>query len=79
MCCAAMLKEKNALPRAELHSTIDNRDGLARARERHPDMRSAVVTAFGRVDEIIGLFRHEALKKFFQICSCRPIGVFHDD
>lgn len=79
MCCAAMLKEKNALPRAELHSTIDNRDGFARARERHPDMRSAVVTAFGRVDEIIGVFRDETLEKFFQIFSRRAIGVFHND
>src|SRR5256885_15841285 len=74
MCCAAMLKEKNALPRAELHSTIDNRDGFARARERHPDMRSAVVTAFGCVDEIISVFRDETLEKFFKIFSRRAIG-----
>ena len=79
MCCAAMLKEKNALPRPELHSTIDNRNGFARAGERHPDMRSAVVTAFGRVEEIIGVFRDETLEKFFQIFSRRAIGVLHDD
>jgi len=79
MCCAAMLKEKNPLPRAELHSTIDNRDGFARAREHHPDMRSAVVTAFGRVDEIFCVFWTVVLEKFFQIFSRRAIGVFHND
>lgn len=79
MCCAAMLKEKNALPRAELHSTIDNRDGFARARECHPDMRSAVVTAFGGVDEVIGVFRDETLEEFFQIPSRGAVGVFHND
>jgi len=74
-----MFEEKNALPGAELHFAIENRDGFARARERHPNMRSAVVTAFGRVDEIIGVFRDETLEKFFQIFSRRPIGVFHND
>ncbi len=46
MCGAAMLKEKNPLPRAELHSTIDNRDGFARAREDRADMRWHVVASF---------------------------------
>jgi hypothetical protein len=76
---APVFEEKNALPCAELHMTIDNRNGFARARERHPDVRGAVVTAFGRVDEIICVFGDEVLEEFFKIFSRRAIGVFHND
>ena len=29
--------------------------------------------------EIIGVFRHEALEKLFQVASRGRIGIFHDD
>jgi hypothetical protein len=35
---APVFKEKNALPRSELHFSIDHRYGLTRARQCHPDM-----------------------------------------
>ncbi len=35
---APVLEKKNALPRAELHFPIDNRHGLARARQHHANM-----------------------------------------
>ena len=76
---AAMFEEKNALPRAELYLTIDNRDGFARAREHHANMRGAVVAAFGRVGKIIRVFRDEVFEKFFQVFPRRAIGVFHDN
>src|SRR5690242_12210506 len=76
---AAMFEEKNALPRAELHLTIDNRDSFAGAREHHANVRGAVVAAFGGVNKIIRVLRHEALKKFLQVLSRDAIGIFHDN
>ena len=74
---APVFEEKNSLPGAELHSSIDNGHGLARARQHHANVRSAVVRALSRVHEVIGIFRHEPLEKFFEIFSRRRIGVFH--
>lgn len=74
---APVFEEKNSLPDAELHSSIDNRHGLARARQHHANVRSAVVRALSRMHEVIGIFRHEPLKKFLEIFSRRWIGVFH--
>ena len=79
MWCAAMFKQENALPRPELHFSIDNRHALARARKHHANMRRAVVATFSGVDKIIGLLGHEALKKFLEIFARRAIGIFHDD
>jgi hypothetical protein len=31
------------------------------------------------VPEVIGIFRHEAVEKLFQIASRGGIGIFHDD
>jgi len=76
---ASVFEEKNALPCSKLHSSIDNRDGFARTRERHPDMRGAVVATFSGMDKIIRIFRDQVLEKFFQIFSRRAIGVFHND
>ena len=76
---AAMLEQKNALPSSELHLTIDNRHGLAGARQDHANMRWHIIAAFGTVREIIGIFRHEAIEEFFQITSRSRIGIFHDD
>ena len=77
--CATMFEQENALPGSELHLTIDNRHGLAGARQDHADMRRHVIAAFGTVREVTGFFRHEAVEEFFQITSRSRIGVFHDD
>ena len=74
---APVFEEKNSLPGAELHSSIDNRYGLARARQHHANVRSAVVRALSRMHEVIGIFRHEPLEKFLEIFSRRWVGVFH--
>jgi len=75
----AMFKEKNALPRSELHLPIDNRHDLAGAREDHADVRWHVVAAFGAVGEIIGIFRDEPIEKCLQITTRSWIGIFHND
>ncbi len=67
------------MPRSELHFSIHNRHGLAGARQDHADMRRHVVAAFRIVREVIGVFGHQALEKFFQIASRGRIGIFHDD
>ena len=77
--CATMFEQENALPGSELHLTIDNRHGLAGARQDHADMRWHIIAAFGTVREVIGIFRHEAVEEFFQITSRSRIGIFHDD
>ena len=74
-----MLEEKNSLPGAELHFSIDNRDRFARPGQHHPDMRGAVVAAFAPVHEVIGVFWHQSLEKFLQIFSRRRIRVLHHD
>jgi hypothetical protein len=79
MWLAAVFEEKNALPGAKLHLTVNNRDGFARVCEDHANVRGAIVAAFGRVDKIVGVFRYEVLKKFLQVFPRRAIGVFHDN
>ncbi len=74
---APVFEEKNSLPGAELHFSIDNRHRLARARQHHANVRSAVVRALSRMHEVMGVLRHEPLEKFFEIFSGRRIGVFH--
>jgi len=54
----AMFKEKNALPRSELHFSVGNRDCLASARQDHADVRWHIITAFGTMCEVIGILRH---------------------
>ena len=78
MGCATMFEQENALPCSELHLTIDNRHGLAGARQDHSDMRWHIIAAFGTVREVIGIFRYEAVEEFFQIMSRSRIGIFHD-
>lgn len=76
---APVFEEKNSLPGAKLHFSIDNRHGLARACQHHANVRSAVVCALSRMHEVIGVLRHEPLEKFFEIFSRCRIGVFHHD
>src|SRR5436309_4202868 len=75
---ATMFEEENALPGSELHLTINNRHGLAGARQDHADMRRHIVAAFGTVGEVIGIFRYKALEEFFEIAARSRIGVLHD-
>ena len=76
---SAVFKEKNSLPCPELHFSIDNRDGLACARQNHTNMRRAIVFALSDVLKIVGIFRDQTLEKFLEILSCRRVGVFHND
>ena len=74
-----MFEKENALPGSELHLTIDNRHGLARARQDHADMRWHVITAFGTVREIIRVFRDQSVEERFQVMPRGRVGIFHDD
>ena len=74
-----MLEKKNALPGAELHPAVGDRDYFARAGQDGTDVRSAVVAAFRGVLEIRGVLGHEALEKFLQIAPRGGIGVLHND
>ena len=76
---ATMFEEENALPGSELHLTINNRHGVAGARQDHADMRRHVVAAFGAMCKVICILRHQTVEEFFQITSRSRIGVFHDD
>jgi hypothetical protein len=76
---APVFKEKNALPRSELHFPIDNRYCLACARQCHPDVRRHIIAALGTVREVIGIFWHQAIEKLFQVAARGRIGVFHDE
>jgi len=76
---ATMFEEENALPGSELHLTINNRHGLAGARQDHADMRRHVVAAFGAMCKVICILRHQTVEEFFQITSRSRIGIFHDD
>ena len=78
MRCAAMFEKENTLPRSELHFSVDNRHGFARARQRHADV-AGMSSLPSIVREVIGVFRHEAIEKFLQIPSRGGVGVFHDD
>ena len=74
-----MFEKENALPRSELHFSVDNRHCLAGARQDHADVRWHVIAAFGTVREVIGILRHESVEELFQIASRSWIGIFHDD
>ena len=74
-----MLEEKNSLPSPEVHLSIDNRHRLAGARESHANVRRHIVVAFRPVREVIHIFRHQAIEKFFQITPRGRIGIFHYD
>jgi hypothetical protein len=76
---ASVLKEKNPLPGSKLHSSINDRNGLAGARQDRTDVRRHVVTTFFRMFKIVIVFRHKSLEELFQIAPCRRGRVFHDD
>ena len=76
--CATMFEEKNSLPRSELHFSIDDRDGLARSRQNHANVRRHVIAAFGTVRKVIGVFRHNPIEEFLQVASRSRVGVLHN-
>jgi hypothetical protein len=76
---ATMFEQKNALPCAELHLTIEDRHGLAGTCQNHADVRRHVVAAFGTMCEIISIFWHQPLEELFEVASRRWIGILHDD
>ena len=76
---ATMFEQENTLPGSELQLTIDNRHGLAGARQDHADMRWHIIAALGTVRKVIGVLRHESIEEFFQVSTCSGIGILHDD
>ncbi len=74
-----MFEQKDALPRAELHSSVSNRYCLARASQHHPDMRRHIIAAFRTVCEVIGILGNQPVKKLFQIAARGRIGILHHD
>ena len=74
-----MFENKYTLPRAELKMTFRDRNHFARTREDHSDVGSGIIRAFGRVHEVVGVFRHEAFEIFFEINPRGSISVLEDD
>jgi hypothetical protein len=75
---AAVFEEKDPLPRTELHSSINNRNSLARPSQRHADVRRHVVGAFVIVLELL-IFRDEFVEKSLEITPRGRRGIFHCD
>jgi hypothetical protein len=75
---AAVFEEKDPLPGTELHSSIGNRNGLARPSQRHADVRWHIVEAFVVVLELL-IFRDELVEKSFKITPRGRRGIFHCD
>jgi len=76
---AAVFEQENTLPRAKLHFAVNNRHGFAGTRQDHANVRWHVITAFGAMCEVIGIFRDQAFEERFQITSRSRIGIFHGD
>ena len=74
-----MFEQENALPRSELHFSIENGYGFAGVRQHHPDVRWHVIAALRVVREIIGVVWHDPVEKLFQVSARGRIGIFHDD
>jgi hypothetical protein len=76
---ATVLEQEDTLPGSKPHFAVDNRDGLARSRQHHSDVRRHVIAAFRTVSKVISIFRHQTIEKFLQVMSRRGIGVFHEN
>lgn len=76
---AAMLEEKDALPRAELQFAVRDRDYFTRSSEHHPNVRRGIITAFRRVREAIRAFRNETLEECIEVYTSGLISVLEDD
>ena len=75
---AAVFEEKDALPGAEGHAAVDDRDDLAGAGECHADVARHIVGSLERVNEPRRVFRHEFFEKHLQVAARRRVGIFHD-
>ena len=75
----AVLEEENALPGAELHAPVGNRDHLARAREDGANVRGAIVAAFRSVLEPWRVLRDQMFEKSLEITTGGGIRILHDD
>jgi hypothetical protein len=78
MLIVAVFEEKDPLPSTELHSSIGNRNGLARPSQRHADVRWHIVGAFVVVLELL-IFRDELVEKSLEIAPRSGRGIFHCD
>jgi hypothetical protein len=76
---ATVLEQEDTLPGSKPHFAVDNRDGLARSRQHHSDVRRHVIAAFRPVSKVISIFRHQAIEEFLQVTSRRRIGVLHNN
>jgi hypothetical protein len=76
---ATVLEQEDTLPGSKPHFAVDNRDGLARSRQHHSDVRRHVIAAFRAVSKVISIFRHQTIEKFLQVMSRRRIGIFHEN
>lgn len=76
--CAAVLKEKNALPGSQRESAIHHGDHFRSACQCHAQMARHVVCAFVGVNEIRCVFRHEVVEETVQICACGRISILKD-
>ena len=75
---APVFEQKNALPGAEVHFSINDRHCLARSRQCHFDVGWHIVAALGVVRKIIGTFGHKPIEELLQIASRGWISIFHD-
>ena len=77
---AAMFEEENALPGAEVHLTIDNRDGFASAREHHANVRGACRRRLRRCGQNNWCLRARGVRKISpSLLPAVAIGVFHNN
>lgn len=76
---AAVLEEKDTLPGAEGHFSVDDRDHFAGASESHANVAGHVIGAFVSVGEPGSVFGHETFEKFFEVMTGFRVGIFHDD
>ena len=74
-----MFKKKNSLPRPKEKMAFVERDGFARARQRHLDVARHIVRPLERVGEMRIVLRHEAVEPRIEIAARGGVGVFHDD
>jgi hypothetical protein len=74
-----VLEHVNTLPRPERQPPVNHGNDLARAGQRHSQVRGGVVAAFRRVDVVAFVLRHQPLEEFVQIGPGAPVGVFIDD
>lgn len=79
MADATVLEEKDSLPGAKLHFPIGNRDGLARSRQHHSNVRGHIVRTLVLVLKVIDRFGNESIEELLQIAPRRWRRILHHD